>query len=589
MIDRQRRAALEQQVALAIEGEADFDATLADLHTEIAAHPADGPLLRLRAALHDAAYLRVEAWQDWCALMALAPDDRDAALEVARRQCRWAHHIAAAQAAASAGDDDEDDDPDAAEPSDEDVARIEEAGRALFEQLMRQHATDAAFAQVLLRAWDEGFGWHPWRHHTLIQLALAAHPRDRALRTAEALFLASLASASFGDPEQIPPGHFADAMGTLYNAFTVDEALQALAALLAEAEDIELLSAQAGLLVAIDDHAGAVAAYGRLASLCESLMRSEADDEAREALQQRRDEALAQAEACRGGREGYVAAQMAALGESMGRLDTLRLPSADGDDAGADRFAELKSSVAQWQQVVANQPPAPTAEQLAEIERVVQKVAGSVVGTVSFDEIVLRPLRPDELVGGPSPWFAELAPVLEALGFRHGATFENPANSRALGVQAQGQLWTDADGSTAVVVETAKQIRLRRVFSELDDGRLLLSADSRLSSFFSAGPRVELLRLVREVPMAQLIGLHRACLQRRLAETGLRARPIGSLARLAEVENGMRLSKNDYRLAIGIGDTELRGMHAQFPEVFAQRMRAEVSARLAALPGRPRA
>lgn len=573
MLDNQTLESLGRQVALACEGEADFDDTLAALQAAIDVHPSEPRLLRLRAELHGAAYMQVQAWQDWRRVVELAPDDRDAQLELARRQCRWAHHIA------SALDTQEDEDDEPEESDDGAVDRIEEEGRAQFEHLMRRHATDAGFAQAVLQAWDEGAGWQPWRHYTLLQLALAAHPRHRALRKAEARFLASLAGATFGDHEQIPPGHFTDAMGTMYHTFTVEQALAAVQALLDEGEDADLLSARADLLVAIDDHAGAAEAYRQLGRLCERLAQAEADDEQREALVQQRDAALAQAEACSGGRAGYVAAQMATLGASMGQLDAMRLRFDEGDDS----LAELKSNFSQWQEAVVHAPDVPSPEQHAQLLEVVHKVAGSVVGTLSFDEIVLQPLRDHDLAGGPSAWFAEMAPSLSALGLTLRALFENPANTRALGVQVQGQLWTDADGSTAVVLETAKHIRLRRVFSELGDGRLLLSADSRLSGFFSAGQRVEVLSLDPGVSMQQMLALHRASLQRRLSEGGCQAKPVDSLARLAELENAMRLSKNDHRLATGISDTELRGMHAQFPQVFAALMRAEVNTRLAAL------
>ncbi|KAF0812859.1 hypothetical protein IGB42_02703 [Andreprevotia sp. IGB-42] len=592
-------AALTEQVALALQDEADFEATLAALDQQISVQPDSAALYRLRAQLHAAAYDRVAAWTDLLSAAAIAPDDADLALALASLQYRAAAHIAEHLLAGDAPEDDsaaDENNEDGFElgidietdpQADEKTAALQQEALASLQRLMKTHAADEAFALQLLATWEDLPVWQPWQHYTLILTALAQHPHSRALQLAEARYLASLASACAVNSDDIPSGYFEDLTGNRYHALTVERALQRIDALLADASDAALLESKAALLAAQGKAPETAAAHAQLADLYD-LQWQDADEETADELQAQRDEALAQAGLYRQGMAAVLGAQLAQMQEAVDQLKAMQSryknDAASGIEEIDPQFAALSDTLRVQAEAFEQ---GPSAAQYQELAAVAQQTAQRIVATIDFTPTTLLPLQASDLPDGVAPWFAEIAPELHAAGLTLNTLFDNPANTRALNQQCQGQLWSDPQHHTAFTAETARTVRLKRLLSTLSDGTLLLTADSRSSSFFGTGPYIDSISVDKDTPVQEMAELHLARLARKLAATpGLHAVPVADLPQLQALENQMRLLKIAFRFDAGITDAETRGMHMRFHDEFAALLQAEVTALIAPLKER---
>lgn len=564
----------------------DGDELMELLEAAIAANPREARLYVRRARMHDMAFYIMEAASDWEQALAIAPGDRDAALELARLRLRRAERLAefvvrrekAAQNPVVQARDDEDEDEDDWDEADdarasELVAQFEAAGTQALRGLMQAHVADLDFVLVLFDAIDEVYSLSPWVHYTLLLQALAAHPGITELKTREAKFLVSLAAYSAIDSEQIPAGYLESIFGHRYHVATLDQAVRAIDAVTAIAADADLLMSKGELLLAMDQYQDAAAAYLQAAELFDAV----ADEDEGE----RAGNARKQADLCGQGRAALVEDQFAQMRAAMERLADMRRDMGGDPDEGQE---EMNASIAEARAAVDASGPGFDAEQQIEYARMAESVAQQTVNLISFEPIVLQPISEPELVGGLAPWYAVIGPALNDAGLSFLLQFDNPTNTRMLGMQCQGQLWTDAGAGSALVAETVRTLTLKRVVTEFDDHSFMMTADDRGRSFWEYGPTIAPMSVDADTPIGDMVQLHLARVARRLADTpGLSAIPIDSLERLAQVENRAREDKIDFRFREKITEVEVRGMHVAFHDQFKALLTSAITEKLAAL------
>jgi hypothetical protein len=559
------------------DGDGDWDGLMADLEEAIAADPGQAWLYRLRARMHAAGYDIYSASLDWARALELAPEDRDTALELATLHLRRADRLAetavhrAKPRSEAAGDDEEDadEDEDDWDEADEEQAaalsaEFSSAGDTALRALMRSHVGDMPFAQRLLDALDELHAVSPWTHYTLLLQALAAHPGHPSLLAREARFLAFLAGHCATDTDEIPAGYLETLSGQRLHAITVQRALKAIDAVVNPGG--ALLLTRAELLEALAQYPQAADAYAQAAALLD-------DEEATIAR--------ARAALCTRGRQALIEDQFAMVAGAMEQLAEMRRKmGSEPDDEQDDMAATMAESKAALEAVDEGLDDDERAKYIA----LAESTAAKTVGLISFEPIVLNPIAESALEGGLSPWYAGMAPELEAAGLSFLAQFDNPANTRALGMQCQGQVWTDAGGASALVAETVKALSLKRLVTELEDHSIIMTVDDRGRSFWQGGPAMDVSSVDAATPIGDMAELHLARVARRLADSpGLRAIPIDSLARLAEVENRAREAKIAFRFDEGITDIEVRGMHVQHHDEFKDLLAAAVRRKLDAI------
>ncbi|HEU4850810.1 MAG TPA: hypothetical protein VFT37_01495, partial [Telluria sp.] len=529
---------------------------------EIDRAPDDASLYSLRARLNDACGYRSPAWRDLQQAYAIAPGDRDAALAVHAYQCRHAVRIAW-----SLSDDDSDDDA-----VDAHGAELETQAVAGIWRLMRDYARDTAFALRIIAAFDQSGALRPCDNYGLVLAALAANPASWELRKKEALVLAWLASIG-PETDNIPIGYFEDWYGNRLNALAVDRAIAAIDAALLEREDAELLAEKANLLAAMEQLPEATATYKRLIAIYEMQLAT-ASPADRDDVAGRLASARKAHDNCKGGAGSYLCGQESELAASIAQLEKM---------TSARRVEELKTAADEWRKAAANVKQGPDAKLKAELDRVAGEIAAQTVGLLSEPPVVLRTQDLDDIAGGASPWFDQRVPQSEVAGLAAPVGFEHAEAARKFGSH-QGRLWAHPDGRLALIAETASTIRLVRVMSRFSDGTVLLTAGSLGTGLYGAGPKVDMVWVMPDTPVADMITLHSALLARRLAaQPGLLALPIRNVGELALAENILLALKHIFRRGVGITDTEIRGMPVQHPAYFSRVLKAEVAARLAAL------
>lgn len=568
------------------ESDDDGDELMELLEAAIEANPGEARLYAQRARMHDMACYILEAANDWEQALALAPGERDTALALASLRLRRADRLAEfavrrEKAAANPGareQDDEDEEEDDWDEADDAragalSAELEAAGSRALRELMRAHGADLDFVLALFDAVDELYSLSPWVHYTLLLQALAAHPGITELKTREAKFLVSLAAHCAVDSEQIPAGYLESIFGHRFHVATLERAVHAIDAVTAVAADADLLMSKGELLLAMDQYQDAGAACLQAAELFDAVADEDEGERAANARQQ--------ADLCRQGRAALVEDQFAQMRAAMERLADMRRSRGGDPDEGLE---EMNASLAEARAAVDASGPGFDAEQQAEYARMAQSVAEQTVNLISFEPIVLLPISEAELAGGLAPWYGEIGPALQQAGLSFLLQFDNPSNTRMLGMQCQGQLWTDAGAGSALVAETVRTLTLKRLVTEFDDHSFLMTADDRGRSFWEYGPTIDPMSVDADTPIGEMVQLHLARVARRLADTpGLSAVPIDSLERLAQVENRARENKIDFRFSEKITDTEVRGMHVQFHDEFKALLTGAITERLAAI------
>lgn len=565
------------------------------LEKAIEAHPGEARLYGLRARMNNMARYIWDAAADWERMLELAPGAPDAAFELAKLRLRHTGILAEAavrrakEATAGPQDDANDDAEDEDEQADDwDEAadaratliaqRYQDESIQTLHKLLAERVAELPFVVELLDELDELYALSPWVHYTLLLKALAAHPGNAQLLMREAAFLASLASYCGVDSDEIPAGYLESISGQRYHVATLARALRAIDT--CGDGTPELLTLKAELLVAIDDCQGAASVYKQVAVWFDTAVVNAGVD-APEYLAEGAAAARTRAELCLQGRAALIEDQFSQMSGALDQLAELRR----GGDSALEAPHDLEDELAQCGQSLEAFEQAMSEQQRTEYEEMAQAVARQTVDLIGVEPVVLNPIAAAQLDGGVCPWYAEMRPELEGAGLALLQQFDNPSNTRMLGMQCQGQVWTDAGAGSALVAETVRSLRLKRLVTQLIDGSFIMTFDDRGRSFWEYGPTIDPMSVDAETPIGEMVQLHLARVARRLADAPhLHAVPIDSLARLAQVENQARVDKIAFRFSEKITDIEVRGMHVEFHEQFKALLHGAITEQLAALP-----
>ncbi len=597
--------------ALESDEDTDLEPLWLELGSAINARPGDADLRRLRIRMAEAIRDHRTRHADLLALRSLDPADRQAWLDLALLQHRWAFLLV--------DDDDSDDDEvgeaeaeaddadcthiqvsvRAAQPeADEPQAGLEAEALRWIAELLATHQPDAAFCTEVFACWSDANIYAPWLRLRLALQAAATHPHDPALQRvlAEAWDdLANQAPESY-NPEGPPPmGFLFDVGGTLWDPFLIDRALQGYAQLLASAPgDTDLLRRRARLAEAMCDFPAAANDFAAAGQALEDAAAGIADpDEQAQALSDAQD-LRARAALCRGGRAALQQDAAAAIDQAMERLRT-PLPHGAGseaaqaflaewDDGRDERLESLSTDLSALRELQSTVLSTPDAEQLAQMEALARKLAGNVVGSVQLVPMQIEPIAADAFEGD---WVAALETfrgAMATIGWQDLGWAEWPGFRAMLGHQAVSSLWCDPASGTLALGFAARGTVLVDLETELADGRLLVTSLSRGRNFLTGGPRVDTLFIEPTLSYQEACALHVARVAWTLAQAqgGSACRPA-SVPDIAAVQESARQAKTHFRLAEGLTLPEALGVPHDFPELFAPMLQAATREALAPL------
>lgn len=546
----------------ALAGEADFDAAWERLAAALSAAPDDADLLRWRIRLAEAAGLLGERLESLRRLVAVAPTDREALLELALTQHRRAWFLV---------DEELDEDAQQAE-----LARLQTEAAGWFDALLVEQRGDADFVARVFAGQDEPLQAAPWRRLRLLLQAQAAAPAHEGLRRLLALAwcdMAGRAPANFEDGGTVPMGFLCDPFGNLYEPLMIERALAALAPLIAAApHDIELRQQRAQLVVACGRYADAAADHEAIAAVWDA--RAAADPEVRDEALATAAEARAEAERCRRGRAAVVEASLSGIEAAIAGLGQF---DAEGALRRDELLADFSVNLRPHAEAMGG---APDAAALAELDAIAAKVAAKSHGLLSFEPVELRPF--DGAL--PDAWLSETGAALESAGWRHLGWGENPVYSARFGVPVVFGLWSDPAGTSIAAATVAGALRVLDLESEFADGLQLITTAARGRSNYGGGPGCDQIAVDVDVPMDELAALHQARVAQRLAlAPQARALTIAGVAAFAAMQERQRQGKLAWRLVEGIGEYEALGMPQDHLEHFVPRVRRAVREEFARL------
>ncbi|TWO70432.1 hypothetical protein FN976_15760 [Caenimonas sedimenti] len=589
--------------------EVDLEPVWDELTAAVEAEPDAPELRRLRVRMAEATFMHASRHEDLLALRRLDPADRQARLDLALLQHRWAFLLVP---------DGEDDDLDA----ENDPAGDEESGLELsltvrsaepptgspqellqqealgwLAQLLREHQADAAFCAHVFARWEQANIYAPWLRLTLSLEAVAAHPADAALARVLALAWAELANqvpVEF-DPENapLPMGFLVDVGGTLWDPFMQERALAALADLLQrDAGDTELLVRRARLLEARCDFASAARAYAEAADAAKRAAEIGNDAQAEDLYAEMRD----QAALCAGGRRALANALVEGLADAVSRFgEPLALPE-DASEARREFAADWELSMRQHADELqasvdamrATQPvDGPDAAQQAQMQAMAQQVAASVVGSISFTPLQPLAIAPAAFERDWEAVLREPREALAALQWSDLGWVEWPAYRALFGSQTVSSVWCAPCRTLLALVSGAGGKPLVDLESELDDGHMLITSLTRGRNFLTGGPDVDTLFIEPALVLSEAIELHAARLKLAMAgRPGVRALPITDLDAMGAAQERARACKTRFRLEHGLTESESLGVPSDFAEVFAPMARTAVRQALEALRAR---
>lgn len=598
--------------ALASEEEADLEPLWDALTEAIVAEPEVPALRRLRARLAEAAGMHATRHEDLAVLRRLDPSDRQAWLDLALLQHRWAFLLVPEEEDDPEDGDGEADEGGAAEDepaftltvrsaqaeADSPQARLEQEALAWLAQMLREHVGDAAFCAQVFARWEQASLHAPWLRLTLALEACAAHPADDELGRVLALAWAVLADqAPEGlDLETSPPpmGFLFDVAGTLWDPFLQERALAALAGLLERRPgEADLLACRARLLQGRCDFAAAAEAFAQAAAAAGRLAVTGQSAEAREQAEELQAQLREQGECCAGGRGAVAAAMLDGMADAMSRFqqpfplpdgasDARRAFAADWDESMRPRADEMQASLDAMR--AAQSAARPDAAQRDQMQAVARQVAASVVGSIAFDPVRMDPVAPAAFEQDWAAVLREMREALAALQWHDLGWVEWPAYRALFGSQVVSSVWCDPSRTLLVLASCAGAKPLVDLESELENGPILITSMSRGRNFLTGGPEVDTLFIEPALALPEAVALHAARLKLAMAaHPGTRPVAIPDLAAVAAAQERARARKTRFRLAQGLTESESLGVPGDFPEVLAPLLRATVRQGLDAL------
>ena len=578
----------------------DTQALWTRLNAAIEAWSADTRLRRLRIRLAELAHAHTTRIADLAVLCALDPDDREARLDLALLQCRWAFLMV------DDGDDNDDDDEadehDGAEdiddnnnagldaPSPQEQLEREACGWLLA--LVRAQRHDADFCVSLLTRWSEAGLHAPWLRLTLLLTACAAHPEDARLarQLGDAWeSLASEAPARMDSEGPLPVGFAVDVFGALWDPLLIERALfcheQALAR---QPRDSDLLTRCARLHQAISDYSTAARLYDAAALALEPHAGTPDEDDPRAELQ-------ALAEQCRGGRTALTQASFDAIDQAMPKLQQpMVLPDDASDDmkewlrtwqeSSQERMSRLSAELELLREQQAGVRNTPDDEQRAELQHLAGSTAGRILASLPLEPLDMRRITPDEFEHDWQDALQRPASTLLTLGWQPVGWIEWPSFRQLLRHQSVSWAWRDPASGGVVLLSPARGTVLVDIETMLSDGRHLVTSLSRGSNFLTGGPQVDTLFIEPTLPLEDAISLHQARVEWQCAGSpGVAALTRASVEDVMAQQEQGRQAKLHYRLNQGVTRFEALCIPNDYPEVFVPMLQAELGEGLAAL------
>ncbi|MBS0382295.1 MAG: hypothetical protein JSR56_07670 [Proteobacteria bacterium] len=595
--------------ALAPGSDADTDAVWNALNEAIDAMPDDARLRRLRIRMARASYEHHLEHADLLALLRLAPEDRDSAMDLALLQYRYASMLVDIQASdfdgASAGD-----------------GQSEAAQKALQQQaltwladMLDQYHGDADFCAQILERWKRSDIYVPWLRLRLALQAAAAYPDNARLLLVLASAWDDLCDQApdnyVAGESKIPPGFLVDAIGMLRDPFMSARAIACYTALLQVQPDHAVaLNARARLHESLYDYEEAARDYDAAAQAFERIAASVTpeekslverggldDTDLAAALVLERVSAASfalaardQAALCRGGRAAHQASILTTMEDALGKLrEPMRRPSgnrpemqelmADMERRRKQTLGELEAQLAEIRQTTL--PAQPDANRLAEFRTTARQVAAKIIKAMPTELPQILPLAPEQFEGDWLPHFEDFRATLRALGWHELGWVEWPHYRAMLGYQCVSQIWADVDGSMAMCFRAFGRLHID-VETELQDGRQFITSVSRGSNFLTYGDALDTLFVERSLPLQDICALHRAHVAWASATTNPPSapRPVRTLQDVIDMQQRAAPLKVRYRLEQGLNHYEACGMHSDYPEVFGPLVQAAVREQL---------
>lgn len=614
MIDRQVNAWRESfDAAMASDEESDLEPLWIEVGEAIDGNPAHADLRRLRIRMAECFHDHGTRHADLLALHGIDPSDRAVWLDLALVQHRWAFLLVPEEEAEEEEpDDDSGEDLSISirvrEPSErearEPVAALERQAREWLSQLVRENRQDPDFCARVFAGMTEGNVYAPWLRLTLALESIATHPGDERFERELAFAWEDLANQTPEnyDAEQAKPpiGFMFDVNAMLWDPFLQERALRALDRLLEHHPgDPDLLGRIGRLLEARCDFTAASEAWAQAHQAARDAAASQSDDEARDRLVALSAEYGRRADLCRGGRETLVSALFTEMSDAVATLE-LPFPRREGASEAAEAAAdemdrsrreqaeELNASVAQ---IRASMPAPAVGEETIEAMRAqARQVAASVIGSIRLAPLSVRPVTPADF---EDDWAGALSAVREsfaALGWRDLGWAEWDDFRAMLGHQAVSSIWVDPLGATVAHAFQAQGMLSLDLETELTDGRCLASGLCRGRIFLTGGPEVDMLFVEPALSVPEAAALHAARVAQALAGApGLALRPCARFDDAVAMQERSRESKNRFRLATGLTESESLGLPHDYPELFAPLLREAVNEALAAFRAATRA
>ncbi|MFZ6874938.1 hypothetical protein ACO0LF_22985 [Undibacterium sp. Di27W] len=592
---------LRIQVEQACNDEADFDELMQALDDCILAHPQEPEYLRLRIQMFEAAYDRISAWKDRCALHVLLPDDVDnhlALLMLQRRSALWIANDVFEEKLETFYPEDEEQELDADQEAalalvqaeiEAHAETLENSALTALMQLMASHVSNADLAHQILATWEAAHIWNPWQKMTMILQVQAKHPQDLRFKKAYASFLLALSNDVHEQTDKAPSGYFDHVIEGRFHAVTVYQAIAAIDALLAEGaldEEADLLSGHADLLKALDDYPAAAKSLRLAAQACQIALDRAAEDE-REDLQTNIDTLLSQARICEAGKAAVQAAHFSDIDTSIAQMSGSSVLGHSDMTASpelAENLRTFKSTVVDWQAASTHDLQEPDAAQQQELQASANRVANSVMSLVRWDQIQLQLMQENDFQENITPWFETVAAEMQQTDMQFLSWFQNLGNVAMLGCEAPGQCWLSPARDFALTVEATSRGTLKRCLSRFSDGSLMLTTDSRSSNYFISGSQVHIFPVYKATSLTEMLNLHKARVDAHLANSpDIAVISLDNIASMQELENILRIHGREFRLSQGITDVEIRGLNVRFHQYFATQLKQVVAQRIAAL------
>ncbi len=232
----------------------------------------------------------------------------------------------------------------------------------------------------------------------------------------------------------------------------------------------------------------------------------------------------------------------------------------------ADRANALRHKAAMLRAEIAMRP-ALSQVQVAELHTMAERIGGRTANTVSFTPIrwVEHPAQPADVI--TSAVFrervaeAEAHPELTLLGWMENASYAEQYGHR--GITA---VFTDQFAHMIAISGTHK-LCVVDMEAMLSDGSIAGISMGRGALFFEPGPHWDRM-LVDPMPIADALPIHRSLAQLTAARrAGASVLPVHSMADAIQVQEQGRKIVADYRLAVGLSDTEVRAIGFADPDV----------------------